>query len=172
MKNQGLLWAKPLTLLRKCCPPILADEGIKAQRGGVTGPRHPAYRGDVTLVSQVWLLPAFPSTLQFPPDPRSGYRAQPSSLHPQGQLFAAHPPHCSLLPSATFQEIVVTPQCHWLGDPEVYFSQFPSSFCPLFLRKGILNQKTKLSTSGSSVPTDLLGCSLGPRRLYRDLLSS
>lgn len=126
-------------------PSHLRDEEIKAQRSGVIGPSHPAYDRDANLVSQIWLSPAFAGR---------ACKAQPTSLQPQGQLFAVHLPHCRRCCRCHFPGNGGHPTMPCLTDPAVYFSQFPSSFCPLFVRKDILNQKAKSTTSGSTVPTD------------------
>lgn len=52
--------------------------------------------GDAVLVPHVWLPPPFVSTLQFSLEPTLACRAWPTSLRPQGWLFAAHLPRCSL----------------------------------------------------------------------------
>lgn len=100
-------------------PSHLRDEEIKAQRSGITGSKYPAYDRDANLVSQIRLSPAFPDR---------ACRAQPTSLQPQGQVFAVHLPHCSHCCRCHFPGKSSHPTVPWLTDPAVYFSQFPSSF--------------------------------------------
>lgn len=81
-------------------------------------------------------------------------RASPVSLQPQGQLLAAHLPHCCTAVQRYFPGNSSHPTMHWVQEARCLFFCFLPLFALCFWGMGIQTQKAKSTTCpGSEIPT-------------------